>query len=186
MATSPRSRASVMGRLAGFSALAALVVGLLASPVFAQAGPTPQDFKRRVERWRAMTPEQRQHLIERYRTFKALPHDKQTRLRQAHRRWRAIEPSERRLLMQRFNEYRGMPERKKDELKRRLQRWRAMKPAERAQLRKRYQKFRKLPAPERRRLIERHRRLRKPKVRPLHPRPAAPPHRPPVRLPHRR
>ncbi|MEE9196764.1 MAG: hypothetical protein V3U45_01355 [bacterium] len=94
-------------RLVGLSAASALVVGLLASPVFAQAGPTTEDFQRRVERWRA-------------------------------------------------------------------------------QLRKRYQQFRKLPAPERRRLIERHRRLRKPKVRPLHPRPAAPPHRPPVRLPHRR
>ena len=83
MATSPRSRASVMGRLAGLSAASALVVGLLASPVFAQAGPTPEDFQRRVERWRAMTPEQRHHLIERYRTFKALPHDNQARLRQA-------------------------------------------------------------------------------------------------------
>jgi len=52
----------------------------------------------RLERWRAMSPEEQERLRERYRRWKELPPEKRERIKERHRRWRELPEEQRRYL----------------------------------------------------------------------------------------
>ncbi|PJB33186.1 MAG: hypothetical protein CO109_00575 [Deltaproteobacteria bacterium CG_4_9_14_3_um_filter_65_9] len=55
----------------------------------------------RLERWRAMPPEERERIRERYHRWKELPPEQRERIKERHRRWRALPEAQRRYLKDR-------------------------------------------------------------------------------------
>ncbi len=146
------------GRLGLWLAACGLLLGSLAGPALAQAGPTAEQLKL----WRSLTTEQRQKLIQRYRTFQGLPSDQQLQLRRAFQRWKGMNPARRRQLMERWQHYQNLPDDKKLEFQRRWRRWQAMKHKDRARYMERYRRFQQLPPDKKRAVIERYRLLDEP------------------------
>ena len=55
----------------------------------------------RLERWRSMSPEERERIRERYRRWKELPPEERERIKERHRRWRELPEEQRRYLKDR-------------------------------------------------------------------------------------
>ena len=75
MSTSCPSKEALMKRILHQLTTVILIVGFFAAPAFAQRGPTLEDYQRRLERWRAFSPVDRQRLINRWREYQGLPGD---------------------------------------------------------------------------------------------------------------
>lgn len=84
--------------------------------------PVDDDALRGGQRWKDLTPEQRDRIRERYRRFQELPLDQQARIRERHGWFKSLPPGERRELREK---------------------WKSMTPQERKQLRKELKELRK-------------------------------------------
>lgn len=84
--------------------------------------PVDDDALRGGQRWKDLTPEQRDRIRERYRRFQELPADQQARIRERHEWFKSLPPGERRELREK---------------------WKGMTPQERKQLRKELKELRK-------------------------------------------
>lgn len=154
-----------------------LLAGSLAAPAVAQSGPTPEELRLRVERWRTLTPDERQKFVERYRAFKTLPPEQQLQLQQSFQRWKNMDQVTRQRLLNRWRHYQSLSPDKKREFHRRWRKWQAMKADDRARLKQKFRKFQALTPDERRAIIERYKQeIQPPEVRPF--REPGAPHRP--------
>ncbi|MDP2658073.1 MAG: DUF3106 domain-containing protein [Candidatus Deferrimicrobium sp.] len=84
--------ADVLARAAGEQAAESIAPG---PP---RVDNVPQE---RLERWRAMPPEERERIRERYRRWKELTPEKRERIMERHRRWRELPEERRRYLKDR-------------------------------------------------------------------------------------
>ena len=92
----PRLAAGMIA-LAVFPAVVWLLLSLPGTSLAREAGMGTPDPARvdnapqeRLERWRAMPPEERERIRERYRRWKELPPEKRERIVGRHRRWREL------------------------------------------------------------------------------------------------
>jgi hypothetical protein len=163
-------------------AAAVLVVGAFATPALAQSGPTPEELRMRLERWKALSPDKRQELIDRYRAFNALPRKQQFQLQRSFQRWNNSDSATRRHMLHRWKQYQGLSPDKKKDFQRRWRKWQAMKAEDKARLKQKFKKFKALPADKRRDIIDLYRQGRRPPGARPFPRPG-PPARPPGAAP---
>lgn len=107
-----------------YAALTQLEYGLLDrfAPVLLDYHPVSDDALRGSQRWKDLTPEQRDRIREHYRRFQELPPDQQARIRERREWFKSLPPGERRELREK---------------------WKGMTPQERKQLRKELKDLRK-------------------------------------------
>lgn len=122
----------------------------------------------RLERWRRMTPEERERIRERYHRWKELPPEQRERILERRRRWRELPESERNYLRGRreiyrnawpeekrvidkfFGRWRELPPERRQALKRKFVEWRGMQAAERDEQMMNWPFYRNLPQGEQR------------------------------------
>jgi hypothetical protein len=97
-------------------AAAVLLVGLLAVPVFAQSGPTPEGFQRRLERWRALPPRERQLILNRWREYQKSPADKKIEMNDRLKKWQSMKTEERTRLREKYRLLRKLPAEERNRL----------------------------------------------------------------------
>ena len=108
----------------------------------AQAGEvTPE----KIERWRTMTPEDRERIRERYHRWKELPPERKERILERRRQWRELPEGQRSFLMQRREIYRNAGPQEKRTIETFARRWRDLPPERRRALRGRLAEWRHLP-----------------------------------------
>lgn len=103
----------------------------------------------KVERWRRMTPEERERIRERYHRWKELPPEQRERILERKRRWRELPESERNFLRERREIYRNAWPEEQKVIKRFFQRWRELPPEHRQSMRRKFAQWRGMPASER-------------------------------------
>jgi len=112
----------------------------------AQAGEiTPE----KIERWRRMTPEQRERIRERYRRWKSLPPERRNRVLKRRRTWRSLPPETRRYLRDRREIYRRAGPEERRAIRKFVRGMREMPPHRQRQMRQRIGELRKIPGPDR-------------------------------------
>lgn len=112
----------------------------------AQAGQvTPE----KLERWRAMTPEERGKIRERYRRWKDLPPERRESILERRRAWRELPEDQRRYLMQRREIYRNAHPEERRAIEKVFRRWRQLPPERRHAMRQSLGEWRRLPEAER-------------------------------------
>ncbi len=128
--------------------LALFILLCLPFPVSAQNGTETE--RAVLERWRQMSPEERQDLKKRYRRWKSLSPEKKTELRQKLETWRGLAPEQKDSVRRNFRRWRNLSPENRERLRKRWERWSGLPPEQRERLKKRFEKFRSLPPAERR------------------------------------
>ena len=115
--------------------------GFLRACAFALAGgawPARADEKSPAgsarERWKKLSPKQREKVRERYEKFGKLPPKEQARVRKNLERWQKLSPDQRKAARESYKRWRDLPPEKRDQLR---ERWRELTPEQRKELRKR-------------------------------------------------
>lgn len=103
----------------------------------------------KIERWRRMSPEERERIRERYRQWKALPPERRERLLERRERWRELPEAQRRYLAERGEMYRNAWPEQRRAIDKFFVRWRQIPPERRRALGRRIAEWRQLPAAER-------------------------------------
>ncbi len=112
----------------------------------AQAGEVTPD---KLERWRRMSPEERERIREKYHRWKELTPERRERILERRRKWRELPEGERSYLRQRREIYRSARPEEKQVIKGFFRRWRELPPERRQALRRKFMEWRGLPAAER-------------------------------------
>lgn len=86
------------------------------------------------ERWKKLSPKQREKVRERYEKLEKLPPEEQARVRKNLERWQKLSPDQRKAARKSYKRWRELPPEKRDELR---ERWRELTPEQRKDLRKR-------------------------------------------------
>jgi len=120
-----------------------------------------------LERWRAMPPEERERIRERYRRWKELPPEKRERIRERHRRWRELPEEQRRYLKNRrellkdagpedrvvvrkfFARMHSLPSGERSAARQKIWEWRSLPPGEREEAMRSWPFYRGLSVRER-------------------------------------
>ncbi|MGB3399299.1 MAG: DUF3106 domain-containing protein [Candidatus Deferrimicrobiaceae bacterium] len=112
----------------------------------AQAGEvTPE----KLDRWRSMTPEEREKYRERYRRWEKLPPDRRKRILERRQRWSNLPEEQRHFLMQRREIYRNAVPEEKRAIEKFFRRWRQLPPERRQAMRRNLTEMRDLPVTQR-------------------------------------
>lgn len=112
----------------------------------AQAGEvTPE----KLDRWRSMTPEERERFRERYRRWEKLPPERRKRIRERRQRWSKHPEEHRHFLMQRREIYRNAGQEERRAIEKFFRRWRQLPPERRQTMRRNLADMRDLPASQR-------------------------------------
>lgn len=103
----------------------------------------------RMERWRRMSPEERERVRERYHRWKELPQEQKERILDRRRRWRELPESERNYLRGRREIYRNAWPDEKAAIRKFFGNWKELPPERRQALKRRIAEWRGMPAAER-------------------------------------
>lgn len=103
----------------------------------------------RLERWRAMPPEERERIRERYRQWKELPPEKRERILERHRRWRELPEEQRRYLKERRELLKSAGPEDRAAVRKFFDRMRSLPPETRTEARRKIREARSLPPGER-------------------------------------
>lgn len=103
----------------------------------------------RLERWRAMPPEERERIRERYRRWKELPPEKRERIMERNRRWRELPEEERRYLKDRRELLKDAGPEDRGVVRKFFARMRSLPPGARGAARRKIREWRSLPPGER-------------------------------------
>jgi hypothetical protein len=103
----------------------------------------------KLERWRTMTPEERERIRRRYHRWKELPPERRERILERRKRWRELPEEQRRFLMQRREVYRSAPPEQQRAIEKLFRYWRGLPPERRHAMRRDLSDMRNLPAPDR-------------------------------------
>ncbi len=123
--------------------------------------------RERLERWKAMPPEERARIRERYHQWKELSPEEQERIRERHRRWRELPEERRRYLKERrellksageedravvqkfFARMHSLPPDTRKATREKIWGWRALPPGEREEAMRSWPFYQDLSGPER-------------------------------------
>ncbi len=112
----------------------------------AQAGEvTPE----KLDRWRSMTPEEREKYRQRYRRWEKLPPERRKRILERRQRWSNLPAEQRHFLMQRREIYRNAWPEEKRAIEKFYRRWRQLPQDRRQTMRRNLAEMRDLPASHR-------------------------------------
>jgi hypothetical protein len=103
----------------------------------------------RLERWRAMPPEERERIRERYRRWKELPPEQRERIMERNRRWRELPEEQRRYLKDRRELLKDAGPEDRGVVRKFFARMRSLPPGERSAARQKIREVRSLPPGER-------------------------------------
>jgi len=121
----------------------------------------------RIERWRAMSPEERERIRERYRRWQELSPEQQERIKERKRRWRELPEEQRSYLRDRrelmkdagpedrvvvdkfFARMHSLPEELRRATRQKIWEWRSLPPGEREEGMRSWPFYRELSGPER-------------------------------------
>ncbi len=138
-----------MIRMAPFSLLLVCLCLFHISSSFAD------DSRDNRARWRSMSREERQRVIENYRQWKAQPPKQREMTRRNYETYHSMPPQERRLLRDRFDNYRRLDDSGRERVVERLKRMDSLSPGEKADIIAKYNRIKDRPVSERMRLLER-------------------------------
>ncbi len=82
----------------------------------------------KLERWRTMTPAERERIRERYHRWKKLPQQQREKILERKRVWRELPEGQRRFLRQRREIYRDARPREKKAIEKFVNRWKQLPP----------------------------------------------------------
>jgi len=116
MSTSSPSKEALMKRILHQLTALVLVVGFFAAPAFAQRGPTLEDYQRRLERWRAFSPLDRQRLIHRWREYQGLPGDERLEFNRRWNQWQDMNEEKRAHMRRKYHQFHELPPRERRSL----------------------------------------------------------------------
>ncbi len=119
--------------------------GAVATDPAGEGSPSPD----RLERWREMSPEERERIRERYRRWKDLPPEKRERIIERNRRWMKLPPEERGYLKERRELLQGAGPEVRAVVRKFFARMRSLPPPARRLARRNLREWRSLPAEER-------------------------------------
>lgn len=112
----------------------------------AQAGKvTPE----KLERWRSMSPENKERIRERYRHWKTLSPERRERILEHRRRWGKLPEKEKRYLRQRREVFRNAQPEDRQAIRKFFRGWKHLPPDRRGSLRRNVEKWRDLSVEER-------------------------------------
>ncbi len=113
MSTSSPSKEALMKRAWRQLTAVILVVGFFAAPAFAQHGPTLEDYQRRLERWRALSPANRQRLIHRWKEYQGLPGNEKLEFNRRWNQWQDMNEEKRAHMRRKYHQLRELPPRER-------------------------------------------------------------------------
>ena len=116
------------------------------APDHPEGGPISPE---RLERWRAMPPEERERIRERYRRWKELPPEKRERILERQRRWRELPEEQRRYLKERRELFTDAGPEDRVVVRKFFARMRSLPPEVRGAERQKVREWRSLPPGER-------------------------------------
>jgi Protein of unknown function (DUF3106) len=102
-----------------------------------------------LERWRSMTPEERERIRRRYHRWKELSPERRERILERRKRWRELSEEQRRSLMRRREIYRSAPPEEKRVIEKLFRYWRGLPPEQRHAARRDLADMGNLPASDR-------------------------------------
>lgn len=105
--------------------------------------------RERLERWRSLSPEQRERIRERYRRWKELPPGERERILERNRRWRKLPEEQRSYLKDRRELLRDAGEEERGVVRKFFGRMRSLPPEGRRATKRRIWELRSLPPEER-------------------------------------
>ena len=103
----------------------------------------------KLERWRTMTPEERERIRRRYHRWKELPPEQRERILERRKRWRELPEEHRRALRKRREAYRNAPPEERQAIERLFRHWRRLPPEQRHTVRRNLSEMRGLSEPDR-------------------------------------
>jgi len=103
----------------------------------------------RLERWRAMPPEERERIRERYRRWKELPPEQRERIMERHRRWRELPEEQQRYLKDRRELLKDAGPEDRGVVRKFFDRMHSLPPGARSAARQKIWEWRSLPPGER-------------------------------------
>jgi hypothetical protein len=86
----------------------------------------------------AISDQQRQHLQQQYRKWRALPPEEQQKLRRRQQELEQMPPESRRLYQKRFQQWQDIPDSERQQLRRQMDNWEQLSPQEREAVRRRF------------------------------------------------
>lgn len=86
----------------------------------------------------AISDQQRQHLQQQYRKWRALPPEEQQKLRRRQQELEQMPPESRRLYQKRFQQWQDIPDSERKQLRRQLDDWERLSPQEQEAIRRRF------------------------------------------------
>lgn len=99
----------------------------------------------KLDRWRSMTPEERERFRERYRRWEKLPPERRKSILERRQRWSELPEEQRRFLKQRREIYRNAWPEEKRAIEKFFRRWRQLPPDRRQTVRRNLAEMRVLP-----------------------------------------
>ena len=115
------------------------------------------DDESRLDRWNALSPEERQHIRARWEEFKKLPLADQDRLKKAYQRFMALPPERRDIIKANFERYQKLSKEAQERVAKLFKVWEAASPSEKQEIRRKFEIFQRLSPAERTRLREKYR-----------------------------
>ena len=112
----------------------------------AQPGEVTPD---KIERWRSMSPDERERIRERYREWKKLSPQRKERILDTRRRWEKLPEKEKRYLRQRREIYRNASPEEREAIRKFFRDWKKLPPEQRRALRRNMEEWKDLPGKER-------------------------------------
>lgn len=103
----------------------------------------------KLERWRAMPPEEKERIRERYRQWKQLSPRRRERILDYRRRWDKLPEEEKRFLRQRREIYRNAPPEEREAIRKFFRDWKRLPPDQRRALRRDMTEWKDLSGKER-------------------------------------
>lgn len=97
-------------------AAASLLVAFLAVPAIAQSGPVAEGYQRRLEQWRALSPQKRQRILNRWTEYQKLPVDKKHEIDSRLKTWQNMKTEDRSRLREKYDRFRRLPAEERNRL----------------------------------------------------------------------
>ena len=116
----------------------------------ARVGHAGEVTPEKLDRWRSMTPEERERYRERYHRWKNLSPERRNRILEHRQRWKRLPEEQRRFLRERREIYRSAAPEEKRAIEKFFRRWRRLPPERRHAIRRDLSDMRDLPAIRRR------------------------------------
>jgi predicted Fe-S protein YdhL (DUF1289 family) len=146
--------------------LAMLLGAFVPHPAYAQgfAPGQPRNaaeqalISQRADQWNALTPDQRERVLENYRQWKTMSPQQRNSVEQNFHQFRSLPPDQRQQVLRGMRQWRSLPPERREQLRQSYNHFKQLPPERRQQIMQRYQHFQQLPPQQRAHVMENYKR----------------------------